>query len=263
MVAKDERWLEDISGLKTLLDKMSRRFSKRASKYIDLCGNDIVKDSNLVQLKFKNPLNDRSFGLPLFPFNERLNTLHSKLCTSGAIYDIIKKDIKKDRNLCESDHLGFFNLKLSYQFIANVEYMFYCLKSYLDIVGHVLNEIYQLGILPNSVSFTCAITKLEKKGANNAIVKYFRQMKIEYEQYNQLRNYICHHGLLPITVTVSEDLTIIPHYLKTHQDLSKYEAKGPKANIEEITLSYLNYCIDMYKLLMVEITNNLIEPKYH
>jgi hypothetical protein len=255
-------WEEDVEGLKTLLLKRSSRYHKKVKEYIDYYAAKGRNRRAEFLIWFKTPLSKKKIHLNLFEFNERVDHLYFKLLTTDAILDILTSKIKAERKRVGLNQSYFFKRKHSYQFYANAEYIFYNLSSALGIIAHILNESYGMKLDEKTLNFTFCIRAFIRKFPDNDISKFYNDSEDDYIKYKEIRNYIAHHAIFPYTVSITKDLKIVPGYIhvKPRQKVKKISEQSIR-QIETIANEFLNFCTDLWILLMFNLEQQIVDIK--
>ncbi len=178
-------WIEEIDGFKDFLRKDLKVFNAEISKYLDTYAKQNVCNMELFNFKIKSPISNIQSSLNIFKFTQRIDVFYFKLCCAQAVSQIMKKKIEEDRKFCKLEPSNLFKLKYSYQFFANAEYMFYNLSSSLDILSHVLNDVYALGMAKKDVDFNKLIKQLKEKSVKNRVLKYCQKNETEFNETSQ------------------------------------------------------------------------------
>ncbi len=64
--------------------------------------------------------------------------------------------------------------------------------------------------------------------------------------------------MLPSTAKLNPDFSFEPHYLKLMPLIDEDNLNAKSKKIEEVSIDYLNFCINLFSLLCEELNENIV-----
>lgn len=128
-------------------------------------------------------------------FFDYLSAIDYKFDCCKIYLDKITCQYNKDLRDVQANLKDILNLKLSVEFISWIDCFLFETKSCLDIISHIINLIYGIGINQSQVNFYSVLAHFPD--TRNTFFLELNNHKIDWiDQMNKYRKFITHHKLL-------------------------------------------------------------------
>ena len=158
------------------------------------------------------------------------------------------EEIKKECEVIIDDSSKFIELyrkmesnNLKIETIIQTEYFIFAINSCLDIMAHIVNIIYTLGIPEKFVSFENVFVNKIFINFEDDFVSCYKQQREKLIDFRKIRNRMTHHQILDFSSNTLRDcskVTYLKYLIKVYDETGKESSKPLLSYFEDVIKNF-------------------------